>query len=147
MYIVEKLTKKPFERVYICWTKSERNPRYLLFLSGGIDYRIKISKIKFGKITFPNFVHPISHCGEPLKVKKLKIRVTRKLDPIEPKKYITFHQTLPDPHLVTAQMLFGCWIGLQDLFCISLAPDSFGLTLAVLNSKSASTNPRPFNFL
>jgi hypothetical protein len=37
-------------------------------------------------------------------------------------------------------MLFGCWIGLQDLFCISLAPDSFGLTLAVLNSKSVSAN-------
>jgi hypothetical protein len=28
--ITEKLTKKPFEWVYICWTKSKQNLRYLL---------------------------------------------------------------------------------------------------------------------
>ncbi len=28
--IIEKLTKKPFKHVYICWTKSEQNLRYWL---------------------------------------------------------------------------------------------------------------------
>jgi hypothetical protein len=28
--IIGKLTKKPFKWVYICWTKSEQEPRYLL---------------------------------------------------------------------------------------------------------------------
>ncbi len=100
MYNIEKLTKKPLEWVYICWTKSERNPRYLLpkltlpqqkqisssseiftlkvrtgetggqqgisycgfFLVGVFTIELKISKIKIGRITFPNFVHSISHC-------------------------------------------------------------------------------------
>jgi hypothetical protein len=30
LYIIGKLTKKPLEWVYICWTKSEQNPRYSL---------------------------------------------------------------------------------------------------------------------
>ncbi len=29
-HTIEKLTKRPFEWVYICWTKSEQNPRYLV---------------------------------------------------------------------------------------------------------------------
>jgi hypothetical protein len=33
-----------------------------LFLSWGIDYRIKSSKTKFGRITSWTYDHPISHC-------------------------------------------------------------------------------------
>jgi hypothetical protein len=34
----------------------------VLFLSWGIDYRIKNEKTKSGRITSWTFVHPISHC-------------------------------------------------------------------------------------
>jgi hypothetical protein len=33
------------------------------FLNWGVDYRIKSSKTKFGKIASWTFNHPISHCG------------------------------------------------------------------------------------
>ncbi len=34
-----------------------------LFLSWGINYRIKNAKTKFEKFTSSNFCHPISHCA------------------------------------------------------------------------------------
>jgi hypothetical protein len=45
-------------------------------------------------------VHPVQ-AGEPLKVKKSKIRVTRKPDLPDPKKstpIFIFHRTLSNPH-------------------------------------------------